>query len=84
MKANRFSALTAICIGALMAAMWIFFLAAGQVPELQTRPMEIVLHLVAEFTTGVLLVVAGISGLQALHRRPTWCCSRRWGCCCTR
>ncbi len=64
MKSNRFSAVTAICIGALMAATWIFFLAAGQVPELQTRPVEIVLHLVAEFATGAMLVASGIAALR--------------------
>jgi hypothetical protein len=64
MKPNRFSAVSAICIGALMTAMWVFFLTAGQVPELQSRPVEIVLHLVAEFATGAMLVASGIAALR--------------------
>ena len=47
-----------------MAAMWIFFLVSGTVPELQTRPAEIGLHLAAELATAVLLVVSGLMSLR--------------------
>ncbi len=55
----------AICVGLLMGVMWSFFLAVGEVPELQTRPAEIGLHLAAEFGTALLLVVSGLLSLRA-------------------
>lgn len=60
-KLIRAAAIYAIVVGALMMAMWSFFLASGQVPELTERPAEIVLHLIAEFATAVVLVVGGIA-----------------------
>jgi len=62
-----FSKLTAVyvlCVVVLMLAMWVFFLAAGMVGEFETRPAEIVLHLVAEFSTAVLLILSGILMLR--------------------
>lgn len=64
----RFSAIYGIFVGVLILAQWAFFLAAGQVPELQTEPYRIALHLAAEFATAVGLIIAGI----ALLRRAPW------------
>ncbi|HSM54543.1 MAG TPA: hypothetical protein VK879_00175 [Candidatus Sulfomarinibacteraceae bacterium] len=61
------AATIAIAIGLLMLAQWIFFLAAGLVPELNTAPVEITFHLVAELGTALALLAAG---LGLLHRRP--------------
>ncbi|MBN2822260.1 MAG: hypothetical protein JXR33_03595 [Coriobacteriia bacterium] len=58
----------AVIVGALMLAQWGFSIAAGQVPELQSEPLRIAFHLVAEGTTAVLLLVAGV----ALLRERTW------------
>ncbi|RJS50015.1 MAG: hypothetical protein CIT03_00760 [Methanobacterium sp.] len=44
-----------------MIVMWTFFLLSGMVPEFTTRAAEIVLHLIAEFSTAILLTIAGIS-----------------------
>jgi peptidoglycan/LPS O-acetylase OafA/YrhL len=48
-------------VGLFMLSMWAFFLAAGQVPELQTAPFEIAFHLAAEFATALALVVGGLA-----------------------
>ena len=50
-----------------MLAMWSFFLAAGQVPELETEPYRIALHLAGEFATAILLIVAGTGLLKNAH-----------------
>jgi hypothetical protein len=42
-----------------MILMWVFFIVSGQVPELQTRPAEILLHIIDELSTALLLVVSG-------------------------
>ncbi len=57
----------AIIVGCLMAAMWAFFLAAGQVPELRTEPARIALHLAGELATAALLVATGAA---TLNRQP--------------
>lgn len=62
-----FSAVVAICIGALMALMWSFFIVTGKVPEFQSRPVEIVLHLVAEYATAILLVVSGALSIRGVR-----------------
>lgn len=55
----KFSGIYAIAVGALMLAQWAFFLATGQVPELQSEPWRIALHLAAEFLTATGLIIAG-------------------------
>jgi hypothetical protein len=57
-----------IFIGVMMAAQWVFFIAARLVPELQTEPIRIAFHLAAEFITALGLVVSGIG----LLRRVPW------------
>jgi hypothetical protein len=61
----KFSAWYGIIVGFIMIAQWIFFLATGNVPELQTEPWRIALHLAAEFTTAVMLIVSGIATLKS-------------------
>ena len=63
-----FSAVFSIIVGVLMFGQWAFFLAAGAVPELQTEPLRISLHLAGEFLTAACLLVAGI----ALLGRKSW------------
>lgn len=69
MSSPKSSAIYALAIGLMMIGMWSFFLASGQVPELEERPVEIVFHLTVEFTTAAVLVAAGAAAL----------CRRRWG-----
>jgi hypothetical protein len=60
-----FAALYAVAVGALMIAQWTFFLVRGQVPELETEPLRIRFHLVAEFVTAIALIGGGVGLLLA-------------------
>ena len=55
----KFPGIYGIFVGVMMFAQWIFFLASGQVPELQTEPWRIAMHLVAEFITAGGMMLAG-------------------------
>ena len=61
----KFSAWYGIIVGFIMIAQWSFFLATDSVPELQTEPWRIALHLAAEFTTAVMLIVSSIATLKS-------------------
>ncbi len=65
---QKYIGLYAIVVGCLMLAQWVFFLATGQVPELQTEPIRLVFHLAAEFSTALALIGSG----TALLRRLSW------------
>jgi hypothetical protein len=60
----KFAAYFSIVVGILMLAQWGFFLAAGQVPELQSEPWRIALHPGAEAVTALGLLVSGIGLLR--------------------
>ncbi len=60
MDLRRAAAVFAITVGAMMFAQWAFFIAAGEVPELDTEPIRISFHLAAEFLTATALVLAGL------------------------
>jgi hypothetical protein len=57
-----------IFVGLMMLLQWMFFIATGQAPELQTEPVRIAFHLAAEFITALGLIVSG----AALLRRSAW------------
>ena len=61
----KFAAWYGIIVGFIMIAQWIFFLTTGSVPELQTEPWRIALHLAAECTTALMLIVSGIAALKS-------------------
>lgn len=67
----KYAAWYGIIVGGLMLAQWGFFLAAGQVPELQTEPLRISFHLLAEFATALGLIASGIT----LLKQKTWAVS---------
>ena len=60
----KFAAIYGIFVGIMMFAQWIFFLASGQVLELQTEPWRIVMHLAAEFITAAGLIISSWGLLQ--------------------
>ena len=59
-----FAAYYGIIVGILMFAQWGFFLAAGQVPEVQTEPIRLAFHLAAEFFTAAGLIATGFGLLK--------------------
>ena len=62
----KFSGWYGLAVGVMMFAMWAFFLATGQVPELQTEPLRIYFHLAAEFSTAICLIIGGAALLKKL------------------
>jgi len=63
----KFSAIYALCVGALMLVQWAFFLLTGNVPELQSAPWSIAFHLAAEFLTAIMLIISGLMLIKT-HR----------------
>ena len=51
----------AVLVGLSMIAIWIMLLITNQVSELVTSPLTITFHLIAEFVTGISLIVGGIA-----------------------
>lgn len=48
MKIGKIAAMYSIFVGISMIGMWAAFLGTGQVPELNSKPIEITYHLIAE------------------------------------
>jgi hypothetical protein len=46
-----------------MIAQWILFIVSGGIPEFQTEPWRIALHLAAELTAALVLIVSGVATL---------------------
>lgn len=53
-----------------MLIQWLFFLATGNVPELETAPVSISFHLAIEFLTALALILTGI--LLRDSKREMW------------
>ncbi|NPD90588.1 MAG: hypothetical protein HGN29_17895 [Asgard group archaeon] len=43
-----------------MKGIWILLLVTKQVPEIKTAPVDITLHIIAEYITGFLSIISGI------------------------
>lgn len=52
-------------VGIAMASLWVLFYVAGTIPGLETAPLEIGYHLLAEGLTAGFLLVAGYGLLQS-------------------
>jgi hypothetical protein len=59
MNVRSSAAVFAILVGLGMIGLWVMLLVAGQVPELANEPARISLHLAAEFSTALVLLVSG-------------------------
>ena len=60
----KISAIYQICIGIGMIGIWILLFITRQIPELQSEPIRIAMHILAEVTTGILLLISGLSILK--------------------
>lgn len=69
MKLRKIAAIYSILIGTVMIGMWTVLLGTGQVPEIDTEPISLSYHLIAEFATAVTLLIGGF-GLFT---------NRKWG-----
>lgn len=65
---RKAAAIYAIFIGMSMLGMWFMFYFTNSIHELQTRPVEIMIHIFAEVTTALALIVSGYSLLKNWER----------------
>ncbi len=63
----RFPAWYGITVGSLIILQWVFFLATGSVPQLQTAPWEIGFHISAELLLALTLLIGGIATLKSIR-----------------
>ena len=57
--ARKAAAIFSMIVGISMILMWIMFYLTGSIPELNTEPARILMHLAAEFATAIALIIAG-------------------------
>lgn len=60
MKAKKAASIYSFFMGISMIAMWSIFYVTGSIPEIQTKPIELSMHIAAEFFTAILLIVGAI------------------------
>jgi len=65
MKIRKIAAAYSLLMGLSMFGMWTMFWIVGEIPELETEPIRIGMHLAAEFVTAVLLIAGGIALLKS-------------------
>ena len=65
MKIRKITAVYSLLMGLSMFGMWTMFWIVGEIPELETEPIRIGMHLAAEFVTAVLLIAGGIALLKS-------------------
>ncbi|MDF2671959.1 MAG: hypothetical protein K0R09_224 [Clostridiales bacterium] len=68
MKINKIAAGYSIFVGLSMIGMWIMFYCTGEIPELNTKPAEIGLHITGEMITAVVLIIGG----YAIFTKKSW------------
>ncbi len=59
MNIRKIAAAYSIIIGIIMIVWWLSSIATNQVPEIESAPLQISYHLVAEFLTAILLLIGG-------------------------
>ncbi len=64
MNIKKYASIYSMFIGISMIVMWTMFYINGQIPELSSEPIQIGMHLTAEFTTSVMLIIGGIGLLN--------------------
>ena len=65
---KKVTAIYQITIGIGMMGVWLMLFLNHQIPELQTEAIRITMHMLAEITTGILLLT---SGLYILIKKET-------------
>lgn len=70
MKTNlRISGVFQVLVGAGIWGIWILSFVRGAIPELQSEPFRIAMHLLAEACTGSLLLLSGLDILLTVKKR---------------
>ncbi len=65
---HKAAAVFSMVVGISMILMWMMFYFTGSIPELESEPARIAMHLLAEFATALALIIAGWGLLKA----KTW------------
>ncbi len=65
MKTTKAAAIFVIIVGISMLGMWGGFYLTNNIPEIETKPIELAFHLIAEFITAFLLIIAGVGVLNS-------------------
>lgn len=60
-KVKKVGAIYSILIGVCMIGMWVMFYFTDGIPEIDTKPIELSMHILAELVTAVLLIIGGFS-----------------------
>jgi len=68
MELRRTAAIYAIIVGIAMIGVWSRDLLTGQVSELSTEPIAIILTIVAEYLTAIVLIISGFG----LIKKRSW------------
>lgn len=61
MKSIKISGVFQVTVGAGMLGIWILNFTRGEIPQFQTEPWSIVMHILAELVTATLLLISGLS-----------------------
>ncbi len=61
MKSTKFSGAFQVLVGTGMIGIWILNFLGGEIPELQSEPWSISMHILAEVVTAILLLISGLS-----------------------
>ncbi len=56
---KKTAAIYSILVGLSIILMWIMFYVTGSIPELESEPARIVMHITAEFITAIALITCG-------------------------
>ncbi|MFW9805062.1 MAG: hypothetical protein ACFFFC_20610 [Candidatus Thorarchaeota archaeon] len=68
MRTKKIASIYSVLVGFAIIGIWLMLLLTDQVPELTVEPYRILAHIIAEFATGLLLVLSGI----ALYTNRVW------------
>jgi len=69
MKVKKIAAVYSIIVGVSMIGMWTVFYLTSGIPEINTEPAKITMHLIAEFITAIALILGGLGLIS----------NRKWG-----
>lgn len=69
MKTKTMAAIYSILVGVSIIGMWTILYINGSIPEIDTEPIRIGMHLVAEIATGIILILGAYGLLN----------NKRWG-----
>ena len=71
MKTEKLSGLYQVIMGIGMIGIWILNFVKGEIPELETEPYRIAMHILAEAVTACMLLVSGFSILLKGRKMKT-------------